>query len=652
MACAGEPSDAQMLPVHEPSAVAAAEGLLEKDHDEPSSSTRTVTAGAPPPSNPRDKIRCLDGLRGIACLLVYNYHFFWPWTPAIMLGHGAAPPGSLEPFESWLSMPIVCLLHRGRPMVAIFFAISGYVVCRHILRAIHERRIEAAYKSLASASLRRAFRLYIPPTISMLLVAILAQAGAFRSEDDIYKGPDSAYINGTVALTKLPGHFRCPRGIPVVKGAVGMADYLGLDNTDYLYNLTGWEDRVCVNATSQLFSPASVYDGLVGPANSAIGRMSNLTHGLATYSLQRYVNGGVHDYDHLAQPYAGPVPVRVLGANQTTNVTDFKFVQLGGSWEEHPFIHDNATYALRNFTRAYAEWVNPFNFGHYHTRYDPHTFTIPMEFRGSLVLYVFLLATATIKVSWRLGLATGLASYSLHFGRWDIAAFVGGMAMSEVDIRSGARAGHPRLLMTPTASPNPSPTRFRGAGSAKFDFAGIVTKLASVLSISSHGKPPGEARRRATALRWLLTVVALHFLSYPDSSAEYTPGYKLLSRLVPRYYLPMSAWMYYQSAGAVLLLPCLMREPIICRALESRVPQYLGRISFSLYLVHGPILHSLGFWLMPRLFDVFGHGAVAYAVGWAGMLALTLYLSNLWHRHVDTWSMGVGRRVEKYLLED
>ena len=107
--------------------------------------------------------------------------------------------------------------------------------------------------------------------------------------------------------------------------------------------------------------------------------------------------------------------------------------------------------------------------------------------------------------------------------------------------------------------------------------------------------------------------------------------------------------MVYQSLGALLLLPCCMRTPSIVALLEGRVAQYLGRISFSFYLVHGPVLHSLGFWIMPRLFDHFGK-SVGLVIGWPCLLATALYLSNLWYRKVDMWSTTVGKRVEKMVL--
>lgn len=300
---------------------------------------------------------------------------------------------------------------------------------------------------------------------------------------------------------------------------------------------------------------------------------------------------------------------------------ELKWVQFGGSWEEHPFIHDNATYAMKNYTRSVAEWANPFNFGHYHPRYDPHTFTIPMELRGSMVLYIFLLATAAMKYRWRLRIAGGMMVYSLTLGRWDIATFLGGMTMSEMDIR------HADLEPPKEGSIIPTSAR-HGKGTGFFQ------------------SPQGKA-----ITRWASIILALYFLSYPDAGAEYTPGFIFLSDWVPRYYIPLSGWMFYQSMGALILLHCVLRSPLLVELLESPAVQYMGRISFSFYLVHGPVLHCVGFWVMPRLFDHFGKGFVAMAVGYVGMLSLTLWLSGWWYRKVDVWSMGVGKRVEKFMAE-
>ena len=555
----------------------------------------------------KDKIKCLDGLRGIACLFVFNYHFFWPWTPHIMLGYGAIPPMAFAPYRAWTSLPIICLLHRGRAMVAIFFAISGYVICRHILRLIHEKRLEAAYQHLASAVFRRAFRLYIPPTISMFLVAVLAQMGAFRSEDDVYKGPDSVYINGTVATIEFQNNPFCPNDTVPVIGAAGMVQYMGLQSSEYLGNAT---DALCLNFTSRQISPVRIY--LHGDEfEKQLAKVMN-----DTTRFRRYGN---HDYISI---YDGPAPLDIVNGKGPHGTYDMplKWIQLGGTWEEHPLIHDNMTYALQNFTRVYAEWANPFRFNHYHTRYDPHTFTIPMELRGSMVIYVFLLGTAALKAKWRLTLAGLLSAYSLILGRWDVSAFLGGTLLSEVDIR---------LASDPSEGPS--------------DHGPLLNPILSIVG----GLRPSHYR----AIRWTTMFVALYFLSYPDTAAEWTPGFIFLAYFIPRYYPPWAGWMFYQSLGAVLLLPCIVHSLVLRNFLEGRWPRYLGKISFSFYLVHGPVLHGLGFWIMPRLFERLGRTG-GYLVGYFILLGVALYISDWWCKKIDKWSTTVGKRVERMLLDD
>ncbi|KAG6005655.1 hypothetical protein E4U21_007771 [Claviceps maximensis] len=543
---------------------------------------------------PGNRVECLDGLRGLACIVVFNYHFLWPWTKSIMLGYGFSAPTSPESYTNWLSLPIVCLLHRGRPMVAIFFAISGYVLCRHIIRSIHDRNWDVVYRSLTSSVFRRLFRLYIPPTISMLLVALLAQMGAFRSEQSIYTEMDSSYINGTLNIIR-PGPDCGLKSIEV-SGVSEVAKFLRVSSLDHLGNTSIPSAPLCLSSISRQLSPFELY---------------NLLDLLKAHSPEKNAT---------SQHSASSVHARSMSENLETSIrkvvgdraansTSLYLAEFGGTWEEHPFIHDNLTYAAQNFSRAYAEWANPFTFNNYHTRYDPHTYTMPVELRGSMLIYIFLLGTMGLKTKWRTSLAGAMSVYSLLMGRWDMSIFLGASMMSDIDIWNSSNA---------------------------------------VSVINGGRRNSRQLRPGSAAIRWLIFVVALHLLSYPDVGAEYTPGFALLSRLVPRYYSPLARWMFVQSIGALLLIPCVIQSRYLRDLLESRVAQYLGKMSFSIYLVHGPVLHSLGFWVMPRLFDRFGRTG-GYLVGWAGLFTTTMYLAHWWYKKVDIWSMTVGKRIERRL---
>lgn len=611
-----------VLPQHKGDGVSGASSSSSTHHDRDGPSDGGPSTAS---AKPTAKIKALDGLRGIACFLVFNYHFLWPWTPLIMLGYGARPPHSPEPVDvSLWQLPIVCLLHRGRPMVAIFFAISGYVLCRHIQREAHARRLGDVYPKLASAVFRRIWRLYIPCTISMFAVAMLAQVGVFRTEKSIFKGPDSVWINGTVTEGwRMNATVGCPNTTVEVQGRTGVAEALGLRTELFLNETITATDHLCLNITNQLKMPAGLYWDIDKPKKNATAA-ENATVKSPFTDFAEYHHDDPHNPASKANAKTDDLTTAARLANATAE-KNFTWIQLGGSWEEHPIVHPHIFKALANFTVVYSEWANPFQFGHMHPRYDPHTWTIPKELRGSMVLYTFLLGTAALKARWRLTAAACLAAYAITMGFWDMGVFVGGMIHSELDL---LRATDPDSLSHEDR---------------------LFVTTSTLLFSSAAGKRGVLPTAKGRLARWALIAAALYLLSYPDAAAEFTPGFRTLSALAPRWYRPESRWMFYQALGALLLLPNVLRSPTLRAALEARLPQYLGRISFSFYLVHGPVLHSLGFWVMPRLFERLGKVG-GYVVGYVGMVGVTLWISGWFWRKVDVWSLGVGARLEKKLL--
>lgn len=118
-------------------------------------------------TNERKETAFLDGMRGIAALSVFLYHFALPYCqPSIHYGYGFHDERSL------LQLPIVRLLYSGIPMVYIFFVISGFALSVKPLEHARGGYLsrDDLFTVLASLTFRRAIRLFLPPLISTLLI--------------------------------------------------------------------------------------------------------------------------------------------------------------------------------------------------------------------------------------------------------------------------------------------------------------------------------------------------------------------------------------------------------------------------------------------------------------------------------------------------
>lgn len=109
------------------------------------------------------KFRYLDGLRGLAALVVVIDHFAISFFPAATDGDAGVYHGALE--ELWLRTPLH-LLVSGNFAVCIFFVLSGLVLSAKFFRTGSRRSV------VASAS-KRYFRLALPVIGSVLLVWLL-----------------------------------------------------------------------------------------------------------------------------------------------------------------------------------------------------------------------------------------------------------------------------------------------------------------------------------------------------------------------------------------------------------------------------------------------------------------------------------------------
>lgn len=159
----------------------------------------------------------------------------------------------------------------------------------------------------------------------------------------------------------------------------------------------------------------------------------------------------------------------------------------------------------------------------------------------------------------------------------------------------------------------------------------LLAFLAGLMLADAYTHLPGFRQwSRRPWILWPALALALVMGSYPEGLVllEQKPGgwYGLW----PRLSLGGDGWLFL---GASLLIATCVGNPAALAALDCRPGRFLGRISFSLYATHIPVLCSLGAWVLLRL-----HGSgMSYAVAAGSAAVVSLVASVLLALLVTRW---------------
>jgi peptidoglycan/LPS O-acetylase OafA/YrhL len=310
------------------------------------------------------------------------------------------------------------------------------------------------------------------------------------------------------------------------------------------------------------------------------------------------VRAGVYNYSHV-----------VVNQGQT----------IQGTNEQHPPV-------MKSLRRQFWDWyftvvnlVNLWDWALYYNYYNPHLWTIPVEFRSSIVLFVTILATSRLVSVVRMSLVGGLIWFCMRWGRWDVVHFLFGMIMAELDLINGT------WERPSTEEKQPSPDN------------------------------PKKYKFRISDRKWWISifVFGLYLGSSPNTGYKWTPFYMWLSKLTPKTY--PEPHRFPQTLGAVLIVFSINRSKDIQKLFVNPLSQYLGKISFAFYIVHGPILHSLGYSLMPNIWSVVGKETdfqycLGFFIGWLICLPLSIWAGDVYWRAVDIPSVKFARWLEDRLV--
>ncbi|TDZ44775.1 hypothetical protein CTRI78_v009326 [Colletotrichum trifolii] len=435
----------------------------------------------------------LDGLRGVASLTVYLFHYSYLWFPNLRQGYNSTPN------DTWLMQGnMIRVFHSGRASVTIFFVISGYVLSIKTLSMIHKRQNEQVLNALAGSAFRRPFRLFLPIALSTFVIAMLCH-------NSIYQGD--------------PSGERPPPAI----------------------------------------SPLSA--------------------------------------------------------------------QIASWWQD-----------LVNIVNPFAHIINRENMRG--MMYNGHTWTIPVELQGSFLVFFLLLMFARAK-RWIHIVSTAVLGYWIvTLGDWDKGLFIAGLLLAELSLILPNQRKPVTLPQSNTTTTTINPGSFGGFLNL-FRHAATLTLFFVSIHLLSY---PERLGPQTPGYVWLSTRVPAYYAGNETKIQQHWLSVGSVMFILALMYSPpanlnlgdriiallggngasrpswsrnspdrgsgdgddeekrqLDADAVQRDADAAKPAPADHGgEPMLQRMFTTRFAQYLGRISYSLYLWHGTVIHVVGVrWLVP-----------------------------------------------------
>ncbi len=275
--------------------------------------------------------------------------------------------------------------------------------------------------------------------------------------------------------------------------------------------------------------------------------------------------------------------------------------------------------------------------------YDHFLWTLPIEFDCSLMLFLCQAAFTRLRPTARLAIMFCNAVFTMKYGHWQVFLFIVGMIICELQFMfDSMRAAAAELPEIPTITA----TMADDFPAAEYQvLVSPVTRGRSILA------------RFHTHIGIVVFVLSLYILSFPDASygAAITPGFRTMYKWIPALHIANKLDdFFWVPLGAALCVFVVDRTPPLQILFSNRLSQYLGRISYSMYVVHGPILFTAGQRYIRLTTALTGvdttlHYGCGVALAFALYLPTLIFVADFVSRTLDQWSLNVGRRAYEAL---
>lgn len=227
------------------------------------------------------------------------------------------------------------------------------------------------------------------------------------------------------------------------------------------------------------------------------------------------------------------------------------------------------------------------------TQYNPVLWTMPVEFIGSFVLFGFLTLVGGLRYRWIFYIASVVLLNHSYY-----TCFILGAVLADI-------ATNTKLIER-------------------------VREKVSVVYMYTT----------------LLIVTLMASFPYPDQGAD---GQRFQTIPFPGVDAGTS-YVLWHFVAAFLLLSIILVRKEIQSILSTRALVFIGGLSFSLYLTHYLVLHSLGDTTFVYLSHNLSLGLSA-AIAAILVVVVTMFVSIVWKKYVDDMSVQVSRSMARILLQ-
>lgn len=299
----------------------------------------------------------------------------------------------------------------------------------------------------------------------------------------------------------------------------------------------------------------------------------------------------------------------------------FRAVFLGWAHERQPHIFNTTTMQAWDYYENSKGLFDIFTHEHWPAHgYDIHLWTIPVEFRCSLILFLTIAGLSIVRARIRLITLGIMIAGSFQCDVWELGLFWGGMLLAELHLIQ----------------------------QENLDLNGKIEEGIPLF----NEEDDADRRFNRKILCYFGFFVGLVLLSFPFQRAEFAPFWSSLYKWVPSGLRLDERYRFWQCIGALLLVWVTNNETSLQKPFASAIGRYLGNISYALYLVHGFVNKTVGYsvvynlWAYVTGWETNMQYETGFALGGIVVIAVTIWLADLFWRFVDMPIVRFARWVE------